>query len=281
MIDTSLPTFERDVLEASMEAPVLLDFWAPWCEPCREMGPTLERLERELGGRFRLVKANVDFNGELLASFGLESIPHVIAFVGGNAVAQFAGLQPEEFLRAFIERLVPDPSGLEHRVARDALTLGQQSIAEGHLRTALALDPANDAARIDLVAILLNRGDLAGARAHFGLLSGRASACAAYGITRERLETAELASLLPPPEHLEARIARDGDDLQARADLAELHIASADFASAMDQLLEIARRDRGFRQDIGRRRLLEVFEMAADRPDLVSEYRARLSTVIF
>ena len=281
MIDTSLPTFERDVLEASMEAPVLLDFWAPWCEPCREMGPTLERLEREFGGRFRLVKANVDSNGELHASFGLESIPHVIAFVGGNAVAQFAGLQPEEFLRAFIERLVPDPSGLEHRVARDALTLGQQAIAERHLRMALALDPAKDAARIDLVGILLNRGDLPAARANFGLLSRRASACAAYGITRDRLETAELAALLPPQEHLEEKIARDGDDLQARAELAEVHIANADYASAMDQLLEIARRDRDFRDDIGRRRLLDVFGMAADRPELVTEYRARLSTVIF
>ena len=281
MIDTSLASFERDVIEASMEAPVLLDFWAPWCEPCREMGPTLERLERELGGRFRLVKANADENAELLASFGLEAIPHVIAFVGGNPVAQFGGNQPEEFLRAFIERLIPDPSGLEHRVARDALTLGQQAIAENHLRTALALDPANDAARIDLVAILLNRADLAGARAHFGLLSPRANACAAYGITRDRLETAELAALLPPAEHLEQRIEADGDDLQARAELAEVHIAGGDFEAAMDQLLEIARRDRTFREDIGRRRLLEVFEMAAGHPELVAEYRARLSTVIF
>ena len=281
MIDTSLPSFERDVLEASMEVPVLLDFWAPWCEPCLELSPLLERLEREFGGRFRLVNANADDNSELLASFGLEAIPHVIAFVGGNAVAQFAGAQPEPFLRAFIERLIPDPSGLEHRCARDALTLGQASIAEEHLRTAIALDPANDAARIDIVGILLGRGDIAGARAHFGLLSQRANACAAYGAMRDRLETAELAALLPPADHLERRIALDGSDLHARAALAELLIARGEFEPAMDQLLEIARSDRTFREDIGRRRLLEVFAMAAQHPELVADYRARLSSVIF
>lgn len=281
MIDTSLASFERDVLEASMEAPVLLTFWAPWCEPCRAMGPVLERLERELGGHFRLVNANADENAELLASFDLETVPHVIAFVGGNPVAQFAGAQPEPFLRAFIERLIPDPAGLELRCARDALTLGQKAIAEAHLRTALALDPASDGARIDLVAILLGRQDLAGARAHFQLLSRRASACTSYGITRERLETAELAALLPPAEQLERRIAEDEADLEARAELAELSIGRGDFGEAMRQLLEIARRDRSYQDDFGRRRLVEVFAMAAATPELVAEFRSRLSQVIF
>jgi len=281
MIDTSLASFERDVLEASMEVPVLLDFWAPWCEPCCAMSPVLERLEREFGGRFRLVNANADDNEELLASFNLETIPHVIAFVGGNPVAQFAGAQPEAFLRAFVERLIPDPAGLEHRCARNAMTLGQNVIAEAHLRTAIALDPANDGVRLDMIGLLLARDELAGARAHFGVLSRKASSCTAYGITRDRLETAELAALLPPAEALEERIARNAGDLQARADLAELLIARGELELAMEHLLEIARRDRTFGEDIGRRRLLEVFEMAADRPELIAEYRQRLSTVIF
>lgn len=281
MIDTTLSTFERDVIETSMETPVLLEFWAPSSEPSRSMCEALARLEREFGGRFRLVNANADENAELLASFGLTAIPHVVAFVGGNAVAQFAGGQPETFLRAFVERLIPDPSGFEYRCARDALTLGQDAIAEAHLRIALALHPANDAARLDVIALLLRRGDLPGARAHFGILSPRASKCSSYGITRERLETAELAALLPPADYLERRIALDGNDLQARIQLAELHISRAEYADAMRQLLEIARRNRGYRDDIGRRRLLDVFDMASGQPDLVADYRARLSAVIF
>lgn len=281
MIDTSLASFERDVIEASMEVPVLLDFWAPWCEPCRAMTPMLERLEREYGGRFRLVNANADDNAELVQSFQVSGIPHVVAFVGGSAVAQFAGAQPEIFLRAFIDRLVPDPSGAEHRLAVDALIRGQESIAESHLRNALALDPANDGARLDMAIVLLDRGDLAAARRHFDLLSPRAPAHAAFEGTRARLECADAAAKLPPLERIEERIASDADDLQARLDLSERRIAEGDFEGAMEQLHEIVRRDRTFGDDIGRRRLLDVFEMAAGEPELVADYRARLSAVIF
>jgi putative thioredoxin len=118
MIDTSLASFERDVIEASMEVPVLLDFWAPWCEPCKSLGPLLEKLEREYGGRFRLVNVNSDTNPELVSSFNLKSVPHSVAFVDGNAVAQFMGAQPEAFVRAFLDRLIPNPSAIEHRAAR-------------------------------------------------------------------------------------------------------------------------------------------------------------------
>jgi putative thioredoxin len=281
MIDTSLASFERDVIDASMEVPVLLEFWAPWCEPCLAMTPVLERLEREYGGRFRLVNANADDNAELVTSFQLAGIPHVVAFVGGNAIAQFEGAQAEPFLRAFIDRLVPDPSGTEHRLARDALTLGDAELAEAHLRSAIALDPANDAARIDMMAVLLERGDAPAARQHFELLSPRACAHAAYEATCWRLEAAEALAQLPAFDLLQRRISHNPGDLHARRDLAERHIAQGDFEEAMEQLLEIARRDRTFDEDGGRRRLLEVFEMAAADEDLVADYRARLSAIIF
>lgn len=281
MIDTTLASFERDVIDPSMEVPVLLDFWAPWCEPCLALTPMLEALEREYGGRFRVVTANADDNAELVGSFQIEGLPHVVVFVGGNAVAQFSGAQPEVFLRAFIERLIPDPSGTEHRLAQDALLLGHDDIAEARLQNAIALDPANDAARIAMVGILLDHGDTPAARRHFDALSPRASGCAAFEGTRLRLAAAEAVAQLPPLELLQRRIAHNADDLHARLDLAELHLAQGEFPEAMDQLLEIARRDRTFGEDIGRRRLLEVFEMVPEEEELVADYRSRLSSVIF
>src|ERR1700694_4145876 len=117
MIDATLSSFERDVIDGSMEVPVLVAFWAPWCAPSKALGPVLERLEREYGGRFKLVNINSDTNPEIVSSFNLKSIPYAVAFVDGNAVAQFMGAQPEPYVRAFLDRLIPNPALLEHRRA--------------------------------------------------------------------------------------------------------------------------------------------------------------------
>lgn len=281
MIDATLSSFERDVIEASMEAPVLVDFWAPWCGPCGMLGPVLERLEREYGGRWRLVKVNSDTNPELVASFDLKSIPHVVAFVDGNAVAQFMGAQPEVFVKAFLDRLVPNPGDLEHRAAREAIARGQENVAEDHLKSAIALDPSNDAVRLDIVALHLDRDEVANARSHYELLSAKAEQQSTYATVKARMEAAEVAANLPPYEVLKRRIERDPDNLAARLELAELCIAKREFDVACQQLLEIATRDREFSDDIGRRKMLEVFQMAADRQELVDEYRKKLSSIVF
>jgi putative thioredoxin len=281
MIDTTLSSFEQDVIEASMEAPVIVEFWAPWCGPCQAMTPMMERLEREYGGRFQLVTVNADTNAELVSSFSLTSIPHAVAFVDGNAVAQFAGAQPEYFVRAFIDRLVPNPAELEHRCAREALALRRPEAAEKYLRNAIALDPACDGARLDMIALLLERGETAEARRHFDVLSPRAEQQVAYVPVKTRLEAAEHVGMLPTEEELRGRIALDQGDLQSRLALAELGIARGDYAMALSELLEITRRDRIFGDDIGRRRMLAVFDMAAGEPDLVAEFRNRLSQVLF
>ncbi len=280
MIDTTLSSFEADVIEASMEVPVVVDFWAPWCGPCKQLGPLLERLEREYGGRFKLVNVNADTNPELVSSFNLKSIPYSVAFVDGNAVAQFMGAQPEAFVRAFLDRLIPNPSEIEHRAAREAITKGQPGLAEDHLKAAIALDPANDGARLDMVALLLDRADATAARTHFDMLSSKGLQQSTYASVRARLEAAEVALALPPAEVLRRRIRIDANDLEARFALAELEIAHMRFAGALEELLEVVRRSPETR-DEARRKMLEVFEMAAADPDLVSDYRARLSSVIF
>jgi putative thioredoxin len=281
MIDATLASFERDVLEASREAPIVVDFWAPWCGPCRALGPVLEKLEREAAGRWRLVKVNSDENPELSAQFGVRSIPFVVAFVDGKPVSHFLGAQPEGAIRAFLAKLVPDPSDVELHEARAALAAGKVAAAEEHLRNALALDPSNDAARLDAVAILLDRGEVAAAREQWGLLSPKAQQASAWETTHARLEAAERASTLPAAGELARRIEADPGDLAARLDLAEVHVANRDFGAALEQLLEIVKRDRAFGDDIGRRKMLAVFEMAGGQPDLVSEYRRRLSGVLY
>jgi putative thioredoxin len=281
MIDTTLSSFERDVIEASLEVPVLLDFWAPWCGPCKALGPVLEKLEREYGGRFKLVNVNSDTNPELVSSFCLKSIPYVVAFIDGNAVAQFMGAQPEAYVRAFLDRLIPNPGELEHRSAREALAKGQVGMAEEFLRNALALDPSNDGARLDMIAMLLDRTDLESAKIHHALLSPKVENQSTYATVQARYETACTASLLPAPDTLLQRIGQHAGDLQARLELAEVHIARREFAPALDQLLEIVRRDRAFGNDVGRIKMLEVFEIAASQPEIVDEYRARLSAILF
>jgi len=281
MIDATLSTFERDVIEASMEVPVLVDFWAPWCGPCKVLGPLLEKLEREYGGRWKLVNVNSDTNPELASTFNLRSIPYTVAFVDGNAVAQFMGAQPEAYLRAFLDRLIPNPGEMEHRAARDALAKGQIEIAEQYLKNAIALDPANDGARLDMVGILLEHNEADAARVQFDLLSAKAEQQSNFETVRARLEATERAAALPPPEQLTQAIADNPGDLQARLDLAELEIARQSFRPALEQLLEIVKRDRAFRDDIGRLKMLSVFDMAAAEPELVTEYRSKLSSVLF
>jgi putative thioredoxin len=284
MIDANQSSFSRDVIEASREVPVLVDFWAPWCGPCRALGPMLEKLEAEYRGRFRLVKINSDENPELAAQFRVRSIPYVVAFVDGQPVDAFVGVLPEGQLRAFLAKLLPDPSEIERRKAVKLIEAGAWEEAAVALRAAIALDPGNDAARLDLAALLLERmpppvtqARIDEAREALAHASTAAKLEARHRALQTQLDSLAHASRLPTADELRHRIEAQPDDLQARFDLAQVYIAQRRFEPALEQLLAIVARDRKFGDDIARKTMLAVFEMAADQPALVSQYRRRLA----
>jgi putative thioredoxin len=281
-MNTSMSTFEKDVIEASGLVPVLVDFWAPWCGPCKALGPLLEKLEHEYSGKWRLVKVNVDENPQLAAHFQVRSIPHVVAFADGRPVDQFIGVLPEGKLRAFIDKVTPNAAEVERRTALAALEDGQHSVALDHLQAALALDPGFDDARLDLIELLLDDERVEEARSEAQLLSPKITQGinVRYNALKTRLDALDAVPDLPPTDELEARVAANPDDLEARFDLANLLVARRDYEGALVHLLEIVKRDRTFREDIGRKTMLSVFDLAAHRPELVSEWRRKLSTTL-
>ena len=278
--DTATDTFENDVLKASERVPVLVDFWAPWCAPCRALKPILEKLAGEYQGKFLLAKVNSDEHPQLSAQFGVRGIPNVKAFVDGKLADEFTGALPESGVRAFIDRLIPTPGEKLRRTARALVSQGDFDEAERHLRSALELEPENHAVRLDLVELLLAKHSEAEAEALFAPIPERErderaerlySALALWKRSRE----------LPSADVLEAKLAANPDDLATRLALGERLIADKRFEPALAALLEVVRRDRGAFRTSARKLMVEVFNLAGDRPELVSEYRKQLASALY
>lgn len=280
MSDVTLQNFEADVIEMSRQVPVLVDFWAPWCGPCRTLGPMLEKLEAESGGKWKLAKVNVDENQELAAHFGVRSIPHVVAIADGQAVDQFVGVLPESGLREFLDRLTPNPGEQALHEARERIAAGDAEGARAAFQAALAFDPGADDARLAYTSFLLDHNEVEAAEAEFARLSPRAPQEEGYAAVQTQLEALRNVGDLPDATALIARVQANPADLGARLDLANALIARREYEPALEQLLEIVRRDRGFEEDIGRKTMLSVFDLLAGRPDVVSRWRRQLSAAL-
>jgi len=277
--DTGTEAFERDVLQASQKVPVLVDFWAPWCAPCRVLKPILEKLAGEYQGRFLLAKVDSDAYPQLAASLGVRGIPNVKAFVEGKLADEFTGALPESGVRAFIDRLIPTPGEKLRRTARALVTQGDFDEAERHLRSAVELEPGNHGVRLDLIELLLAKNNQAEANELFAPIP-----------ERERDERAERlysvlalwkkSQQLPAIADLEAKLAANPDDLPSRFALGERLVADRRYESALAALLEVVRADQGALRTGARKLMVDVFNLA-DQPELVSRYRKLLAGALY
>jgi putative thioredoxin len=271
--------FQQKVIEASKTAPVLVDFWAEWCGPCRVLKPVLEKLADEYGGQFQLAKLNVDEHQQLAAEFGVRGIPNVKAFVDGQLVDEFTGAQPERNVRTFIERLLPNESEQLRRAALERRDAGDAAGALQMLGSAIGLDAGNDKARIDAAEIALGLGMNEQAQTHLDALNPLYADDARVQRIQARLQFSHGASH-GDAQALRQKIEQNPGDLDARLQLANLLVTQRAYAQAMDELLEIIRRDRSFGDDAARKTMLSVFSLIADQDDLVSDYRRKLAAAL-
>ena len=240
-MDISTANFEREVIEGSKDLPVIVDFWAPWCGPCKALTPILEKLAAEYAGRVKLVKINSDENPEISAAFGVRSIPSVFAFRDGKAVSQFLGALPEGQVRAFIEKLLPPPQ----------LALAERAIEEKRL---------DDAERL------------------LGEIKPDIDWDSRADTLRQALAFARSAG---SETELAAKVSANPADLEAKLALAGAYAARRAYRQAMDQLLEVVRRDKAWRDGEARRQMLAIFNLAEGEPELVSEYRRKLASALY
>src|SRR5262245_38693081 len=283
--DTTTQTFIKDVIEESRRQPVLVDFWAPWCGPCRQLTPLLEKVIRAAKGKAKLVKMNIDEHPAIPGQLGIQSIPAVIAFANGQPVDGFMGALPEGQVTAFIERLIKDRVGGEEK---DLLKAADAALAEGDpahgadlYAKVLQDDPASTHALGGLARAYVATGALDQARQMLALVPEAKRNEAPVAAARAALELAEQAGSLGSVAELEQKVAANPLDHQARYDLALALNAKGRRNEALDHLLEIVKRDRKWNEDGARKQLVQLFDAWGPTDEATVSGRRRLSSILF
>ncbi len=318
MTDITLQNLETDLIQASMQQPMLLDIWAPWCGPCRTLGPILERVETAYGGRFKLAKLNSDdqpeISGQLSQAFGVRSIPFCVLFDKGQPVDGFVGALPEPQVRAFLDKHLPgEPAiaaeaqaqGSDAQQALEAEDEGDVDAALSRLQQAVAVDPANDGARYGYLKLLLETGRTLQARQAYEPVASKALLDPRFAAILVWLQACEQAPSAREPATLQAAIAANRRDFEARFEQAQVLMAGAQFTQAMDALLEIVMRDKEWSEQRARKTYVAILELmtkpaprasteqakgtleltgkvqAAPADPVIDQYRRKLSMALF
>jgi putative thioredoxin len=292
--DSTDRAFKADVIDASLEAPVLVDFWAPWCGPCRALSPAIEKVVNEKGGKIRLVKINIDENPQIAGQLGVQSIPNVFAFAGGRPIDMFLGNMPEGEVRKFADRVIaaagpgqPRAGSVEEEI-KNAMTAAKEALATGDLNTAaqvfgmvLQHQPENAEAILGMSRVYLKAGEAEQAQAIFDTIPEAARKGADYVSLAAELKLLSEASDLGEIAELTRALDKNPDDHQARFDLALALNADGKRAEAADQLLALMKRDRTWNEDGARKKLLDFFEAWGAKDPATLKGRRSLSAMLF
>lgn len=278
--DTTFETFAHDVIDASQSVPVLVDFWASWCGPCKALMPVLTRLADEYGGAFKLAKVNIDEQQQLAQQFRVRSVPTVKVVKGGQVVDEFMGAQPESQIRAILDKHIVRESDTQMRAALERYNSGDTTAKQDMIKIVNS-DPHNNNLRLQYVDVLMREKLYDDARAILQSLPADIRQQPEVAGLLGRLEFLGTAQESADAGTLLANIDSTPDNCEARYQLASLYITQAAYEKALEQFLEIMRRDRKYGDDAGRKGMLKVFEMLGGKGELVSRYRQKMAGLLY
>ena len=280
VFDATTETFEAQVLQKSLETPVLVDFWATWCGPCKTLGPILEKLAGEYHGAFELAKVDVDKEQQIAAAFQIRSVPTVFLVKGGQIVDGFPGALPEGQLREFLAQHGVTPlDAPADDASAEPVPLDPQTQVTA-LREAIAAEPSKDELKLDLALALIKTGATAEAGQLLDALPANLSTDDRAVRARARLDFGNALAGAPAADALATRVQADGNDLEARHQLGIHHLLGGQDEAALEQFIEMLRIDRNFRDGQPRKALIDAFRVIEDE-DLVGRYRRRMAALLF